>query len=72
MQRGVFRPYTKEKALKIVKAYFNLTTGAAEAEIERLENCAIYDGLDIGSLLCLWYSKLAQNLRGDRRELYTF
>ncbi len=35
MQRGVFEPYAKERAVQILRGYFNLSAQEVDKEVER-------------------------------------
>ena len=68
-KRRVFAPYTKAQARKIVHDYFMLSGKDTDMEVERLEACAIRDGLDVGKYLYDWQNKWASGYRGNIREL---
>lgn len=69
MRRGVFKPYTKERAVRILRGYFKLTAADAEREAERLGACVVRDGLSANKHLCAWESKMRVGKVGNINEL---
>ena len=71
MRKGVFNPYTKVQAIKIVKKYFDIPNDMAESEIERLAACVVRDSLDVAKYLYVWETKINQGIKGNINELYS-
>ena len=70
MKRGVFYPYTKVQAIKILREYFNITKKEAEEECFKLAYCALSDGLSVNVYFQDWSSKLSAGKKGNINELY--
>ncbi len=70
MKKGVFKPYTKENAITILRKYFNMTKEQAFLECERLSACVVRDGLDVAKYLYKWENKVLAGQKGDIKELY--
>ena len=70
MKRGVFKPYTKERAVQILRGYFNLSAQEADKEVERLGACVVRDGLSANKYLYDWENKMRVGKTGNINELH--
>ena len=70
MRRGVFKPYTKERAVQILRGYFNLSAQEADKEVERLGACVVRDGLSANKYLYDWENKMRVGKTGNINELH--
>ncbi len=69
MRKGIFAPYTKQQAIRILRNYFGFTTDKAEQEVQRLSACVVRDGLDVSKYLYTWENKALSGIKGDTQEL---
>lgn len=70
MTKNVLKPYTKAKAVLILRRYFGLRQKDAEAEVERLSACVVRDGLSAASYLYNWECAVQQGRSGNITELH--
>ncbi len=69
MRKGVFAPYTKQQAVRILRNYFGFTRDKAEQEVLRLSACVVRDGLDVSKYLYIWENKALSGITGAIQEL---
>ena len=70
MKKNVLKPYTKARAISILRRYFWLRQKDAEAEVERLSACVVRDGLSVASYLYNWECAIQQGRSGNITELH--
>lgn len=70
MRRNLFKPYTKEQVVQILRHYFTLSVNEANSDAERLGACVVRDNLDAVKYIRKWEAQLRAGKRGNIKELY--
>lgn len=70
MRRNLFKPYTKEQVVRILRYHFALTVNEANLNAERLGACVVRDNLDAVKYIRKWEAQLRAGKRGNIKELY--
>ncbi len=70
MRKGVFKPYTKQRVVEILRQYFQLSKEEAEKECERLAACVVRDCLDASKYIYLWETSAIRGGHGIIDELH--
>lgn len=71
MRRNLFKPYTKERVVQILRAYFTLSVSEANQHAERLGACMVRDNLDAVKYIRKWEAQLRAGKRGNVKELFS-